>query len=144
MLPGYRLIGSIRLPVVPQHGDFFSGNLLLHRKQWHIVDWESFGFIDLPLYDVLTFFLSLLQTGEGDAEAWSPSLAANIPALMSWYAEQFGLSRKDMALLLPLTLMNWFHLQWTDGRRAFATRTYKAIENYFRNPESWERIIVGK
>lgn len=67
------------LPAIPQHGDFFCGNLLLHRRSWYIVDWESFGLVDLPLYDVLTFCLSLLQAGGDKAESWLPSLAANIP-----------------------------------------------------------------
>ncbi len=131
------------LPVIPQHGDFFSGNLLLHKEHWHIVDWETFGFVDLPLYDLFTFCLSLLRAGAGNPETWPASLPSLIAPLVSRYCKQFSLLRSDGAVLLPLTLVNWFHIQWADGRREFAERTYEAIESYFRDTDAWETAILG-
>lgn len=31
------------LPVIPQHGDLFSGNLLSDGDQWHVMDWKVSG-----------------------------------------------------------------------------------------------------
>ena len=49
------------LPVIPQHGDLFIDNVLRYREEYHIVDWDSFGEIDLPFHDLITLLLSFLQ-----------------------------------------------------------------------------------
>jgi hypothetical protein len=46
--------------------------------------------------------------------------------------------------LLPLTLANWFYLQWTDGRVEFSNRLYPAIKDYFENRERWENIFLSR
>ncbi len=129
------------LPVIPQHGDLYLGNLLANRGRWHVVDWESFGVIDLPLYDLFTFCFSLLQIGANTPETWRPSIAAEVPALVFRYSQEFSLAHEDLKLLLPLTLVNWFHLQWMDGREEFSTRMYRVIEHYFQNSSSWDRLV---
>jgi len=49
-----------RIPVLPQHGDLYSKNLIIGQDgKWGIVDWELFGNIDLPFYDVMRFLFSL-------------------------------------------------------------------------------------
>ena len=130
------------LPVMPQHGDLVIENVLLLGDQAHVVDWETLGRIDLPFYDLLTFVYSLLSE-EGDMpEAWDRSLVKEIPALIEQYAKPLGLSTADIPLLLPLTLANWFHLQWSDGHLGFAGRMYKIIEHCFEYPDLWHRAFV--
>lgn len=41
-----------RLPSVPQHGDFWPRNLLRVGESWRILDFESCGEVDLPLFDL--------------------------------------------------------------------------------------------
>jgi aminoglycoside phosphotransferase (APT) family kinase protein len=130
------------LPTIPQHGDLFSGNLLLHHDKWRILDWETYGLIDLPLYDLLTFFLSVLLARGPVPEHWRPSLLARMPALIATYSQRLGLSPADTRRLFPLTLANWFHLQWKDGRQEFATAMYKTIDHYFQSRELWENSIL--
>jgi aminoglycoside phosphotransferase (APT) family kinase protein len=130
------------LPVIRQHGDLFSGNVLADGHRWHIVDWESFGLVDLPFYDLLTFLISLL-TVQGDAPGqWNPILVKETARLMECYAGKLGLSPEMVSLLLPLTLANWFHLQWRDGRKEFADRMYQTIGNYFRYPDQWGKVFL--
>jgi aminoglycoside phosphotransferase (APT) family kinase protein len=129
------------LPVIPQHGDLYVGNLLSHRDRWRIVDWESFGSIDLPLYDLLTFCLSVLRTGGNVADQWRSSMVQQASPLIKRYCDAFGLSPEDSRTLLPLTLANWFHLQWADGRQEFSRELYKSIDQYFRCQNLWERIL---
>lgn len=130
------------LPIVPQHGDLFFGNLLSHRKRWYILDWESYGLIDLPLYDLLTLFLSLLLARGPVPERWPISLTRQIPALTESYSRAMDISVADTRLLFSLALANWFHLQWEDGRQQFATTMYNAVEQYFQHRDLWENIIL--
>ena len=130
------------LAVIPQHGDLFFSNILAHRGQWRVVDWESFGTIDFPFYDVFTLLLSLLRPGGDTPEQWDAALVKQAPVLMASYARALGLSVAGIPLLLPLTLANWFHLQWTDGRQEFCDRMYTTIQHYFEHPDGWESAFL--
>lgn len=131
------------LPVIPQHGDLFVSNVLSHRGRWHVIDWESFGAIDLPFYDLLTLLLSLLRGEGATPDKWKRSVVRQVPALIECYARAVGLCAADVMLLLPLTLANWFHLQWNDGRKEFAGFMYQTLEHYFEEPNTWEKVFVA-
>lgn len=130
-------------PVIPQHGDLFPGNLLHYGQQWHVLDWESFGIVDLPFYDLFTLLLSLLCAKGYNPEQWSPALVKQIPGLIECYARRLGLSPADAPLLLPLTLANWFHVQWSDDRGEFINRMYPMIEHYCEHTDRWRRIFFS-
>ena len=130
------------LPSVPQHGDCVTNNLLLHKKQWRLVDWENYGLIDLPFFDILVFAVSLLR-GQGDTpECWDEAAARQVPELLRRYAQAAGQPDCDVASLLPLSLANWFQLQLLDGRRAFAGRMYQMLQHYFENATVWEKTFL--
>jgi hypothetical protein len=131
------------LPVIPQHGDLSAGNLLLNGKQCCFVDWESFGSIDIPLYDLLTFFLSLLRAAGPRPAEWRWSIMAQAPMLIRRYCDALGLRADDSRALLPLVLVNWFHLQWTDGRAEFSRALYPSIGHYFSHPDLWTRMLTA-
>jgi hypothetical protein len=131
-----------RIPQIPQHGDLYAGNLLADGDRWRVVDWESFGLTDLPAYDLYTLLLSLLSSDGDGPTQWNTALVQQIPALVTAYAKSVGLAAEDMPVLLPLTLANWFHLQWRDGRSRFCDRLYRTVIDYFEHEESWERAFV--
>jgi aminoglycoside phosphotransferase (APT) family kinase protein len=130
-------------PVIPQHGDLFLDNVLSYRDQWHIVDWESFGVIDLPFYDLYTLLVSRFRADGEVPDQWDRSLTTQTSALVQQYAERLNLPAGDIRLLLPLTLVNWFHLQWSDGRKEFTRRMYKMIQHYFEHTNVWESVFFG-
>lgn len=132
------------LPVIPQHGDLFLSNVLSHREEWHVVDWETFGTIDLPFYDLVTLLFSLLRAGGETPDQWDASLAVQVPAAIESYAEALGLSAADVPRLFPLILANWFHLQWCDGRGEFTRLMYRTIHHYFEHTEIWEKIFCPR
>ena len=132
-----------RIPRIPQHGDLYAGNLMVDGARWHAVDWEVFGLIDFAGYDMFTLLLSLLRSGGDDPAQWDPALVRQLPALVRQYAGSVGLSSEDMPMLLPLTLANWFHLQWRDGRVPFCDRLYRTITVYFEQKASWERVFFA-
>jgi Phosphotransferase enzyme family len=135
------LIGA--LPVVPQHGDLYAGNLLENGGHWYVVDWESFGMVDLPMYDLYTLLLSMLQTRGSVPAEWSPELTGQMPSLVKKYAQELGVPLLDVPVLLPLTLANWFYIQWSDGRAKFSAGLYEVIEGYFAHESSWEKVFFA-
>jgi hypothetical protein len=55
------------VPAHLQHGDFWAGNLLLHRGHWRIIDFEDFGQVYAPLYDTLHLIQTSARSG-----LWGP------------------------------------------------------------------------
>lgn len=129
------------LPVIPQHGDLFLDNVLRHRNQWHVVDWETFGAIDLPFYDLLTLLVSVLRASGEIQGRSSPKLSGQVPVLIGRYARALQLPVSLVKVLLPLTLANWFYLHWLEGRMATMERMYGALEHYFEHNDIWEGIF---
>ena len=117
--------------------------MLSYRDQWRIVDWESFGATDLPFYDLCTLLVSCFQAYGETPDQWDRSRANQTSGLVRQYAKRLNLSAGDIRLLLPLTLVNWFHLQWSDGRKEFTRRMYKTIQHYFEHTNVWERVFLG-
>ncbi len=50
-------VGSLSLPIIPQHGDFQDNNLFIVDKRLKIIDWDDYGQINFPLFDFLTLAL---------------------------------------------------------------------------------------
>lgn len=133
-----------KVPIIPQHGDLYFGNILCYKRDFYIFDWESYGVIDLPMYDLVTLIVSLLhETGENSA-FWDTGLKARIPELVMRYRKRIGLSDSDVSLLLPLGLINWFVLQYRDGRQDFSKRMYSMIEQYFQYPKLWAEVFCAR
>jgi hypothetical protein len=132
------------LPVIPQHGDLYDGNLLCDRGAWRVIDWETFGTVTLPGYDLFTFLLSLLFARGRSSTEWPVGVTDRMPLLTAQYAARMGLGRKDMPLLLPLTLANWFYIQWRDGRAEFSNRIYATTADYFGHQRRWEETFFSE
>lgn len=129
------------LPLIPQHGDLMPGNLLSDGDRLYVVDWENFGKVDFPFYDLLTLLVSLLTERGERIEHWNSDLVKQVPDLIECYAQQLGLRAENVALLLPLTLANWLHLQWCEGRQQFADRMHKTIQHYFEHSDQWLKVF---
>ena len=56
---------TVELPQLPQHGDFCVDNLLVRPDgRIVVIDWEEFGAVRLPAYDLLTLFASMEPRGD--------------------------------------------------------------------------------
>jgi hypothetical protein len=130
------------LPVIPQHGDFFPDNVSLFQGQSRVLDWETFGAIDLPLYDLVTFLASLVVPTESALSTLDVKTARDVQAAVERYAKGIGLTHADIELLLPLSLVNWRLLMQLDGRTKFVARMDGLIEHYFEHPEIWHRVFL--
>ena len=136
-----------QLPVIPQHGDMHIGNVLRHGKQRYIVDWQSFGTIDLPFYDLFTLLLSALRFSDYPPEQCAPSVVRQVPMLVERYCRALDLPVSFLRWLLPLTLANWCHLEWPGLNRRtprFKDHAYWLAQHYFEQPNLWESVFLGK
>jgi hypothetical protein len=129
------------LPVIPQHGDLCAGNVISFRGEPRVVDWETFGKVNLPFFDLFTFLVSLIAPDGVPPESPDPDLFELAPALIDAYAQGIGVDACT-SNLLPLVLVNWFHLMWKDGRANFTARMYRLIEHVFRNPDFWQSLFL--
>lgn len=113
------------LPVLPQHGDLFIDNILRYRDEYHIVDWDNFGDINLPFHDLITVLLSLLQASSSTPEQWNRDLRTRIPFLVERYARGIQLQSAVLSVLLPLALANqlYLHCRTVECRFWEQTRT---------------------
>jgi aminoglycoside phosphotransferase (APT) family kinase protein len=132
------------LAVIPQHGDLYIDNVLSNGRNWYVIDWETFGAIDLPFYDLFTLLYSVLRRQGETPEAWQPSLVRQLPVLVHRYARALQLPTEGLSLLLPLVFANWFHLQWADGRMEFARRMYGVMRHYFEHSDLWQAAFLGE
>ena len=128
------------LPVIPQHGDLYLENIISFRGHPYVLDWETFGVIDLPFYDLLTFLLSLLMPHWAVPKNFDHRLVQQLSKLLEHYASRMGLPMPDPELLLPLVLANWFQLMWMDGRKEFTERMYGLISHFFEHPDAWRPL----
>lgn len=92
-----------------QHGDFWPGNLVRHRSSWWVIDYEEFGTVFSPLYDIFHY---LQQTARvrtwGASDEWLGEGASRMPGawkrafgrLLDHQIEQLGLSREEVVAAL--------------------------------------------
>lgn len=132
-----------QLPVIPQHGDLFLGNVLRDGGQFYFVDWENFNIIDFPYYDLFTLLFSLLRGFGRTPECCPARVAKQIPKLIQRYTLELCLPVSNLNLLFPLTLANWFHMLYARGNREFDGEMYKLIESYFENEHRWQKILFN-
>ncbi|GAI92803.1 unnamed protein product, partial [marine sediment metagenome] len=56
------------VPMSPQHGDFWHGNIVESCNHLGIYDWEFFGKVNIPLFDFFHFLTMLLTSPENFAK----------------------------------------------------------------------------
>ncbi len=57
------------LPSIPQHGDLWPSNIVRYRRRWWLLDYEDFGQIRVPLYDMYHLLRSCMVQQTRRAEA---------------------------------------------------------------------------
>jgi hypothetical protein len=132
-----------KLPVIPQHGDLYLDNVLRYQDQRHIIDWEDFGKVDLPFYDLLTLLHSSLSATAHKPEHWDPSVKQQIVPLLERYSRGVPAPSAAIRLLLPLTLANRLYYHCGEGRAAAAAIVSAGIEHYFEHTSYWQEVFIG-
>jgi len=107
-----------RLPPAPQHGDFVANNLATRRRRLVVFDWEDFGKVWWPGFDLCTLVMTSLDPGvlaEVRATARpEESLARRVPVLVPACAA-IGCTLAEFWRLVPLYLLRFLDLKGTYG-----------------------------
>jgi len=89
----------------PQHGDLWPGNIMLDHDTWRLLDFDSFGQVQVPLFDAchltMTSMEYLLTGGNGYPRPWltylerRDELGEGAIAVLHHNAEAHGFSRQQ-------------------------------------------------
>lgn len=138
--------GKKLLPRIPQHGDFCFNNLLIKEEQIVIIDWENYGQVCLPLYDLCTLFFAyreerfcLLPEDGATRSLFATSIRK--------YCSDFNLNRDSVHLLVPLFFIYFFFLRQSDNlacnSKSEENLLLEELRYYFQNQDSWIAQIFG-
>ena len=120
------------LPHVKQHGDLVVGNIGVTKLGFAIFDWEDFGGVVLPGFDLATLLCSAM---EFDPERIIGGIIAKTdPAVMRMltaYCRVCGIDQEMFVCMLPIYLMIFLYLKETEGyameSRVMVRRVIEAI-----------------
>jgi aminoglycoside phosphotransferase (APT) family kinase protein len=131
-------LGDVPLPRVSQHGDFTLGNLLAGPKGTvGVVDWEEFGQIRTPAYDLSVLFSNLPRRDPfADRKLGQACFGA-----LAAYAAATGLDRHWLRVLVPVGMMQFVLFCASEGREEPLGRTLARLESLaHRGPEALEGL----
>lgn len=100
------------LGAVAQHGDFVANNLGMTRRGLRVFDWEDFGKVSLPGFDVCTLAVSLVNEIAPDAVMRRDGpLASRVEAFVAPACKPIGIDLDLFWRLVPLYLLAFLHLK---------------------------------
>lgn len=91
-----------RLPLVPSHGDFGGGAILIHDRQIAVIDWEFFQPRCLPLFDLFKLFIHPGVALFG-SKRWGMQDQFRALFELTWYADLAGRLIQNLCTELQLT-----------------------------------------
>jgi thiamine kinase-like enzyme len=77
-----------KIPLIWQHGDFHFANIFIDGEKMKLLDWENFGEIELPMYDLFTFLSS-----RAGAELSADEFVRKFKKELENYATTFSVDR---------------------------------------------------
>jgi len=118
------------LPAQRQHGDFVPNNFGMRGDRLLIFDWEDFGKVDLPGFDLAVLLGSLVDFDPGRLRAMRDAELARAP--VAWLNEACRLARIDTGLFLRslpfyLCLFMWLKDRYSPAIRLKVNRAVAAL-----------------
>lgn len=132
---------DVALPRVLQHGDFTLGNLLAGPKGTvMVVDWEEFGVVRTPGYDLAVLFSNLPGR---DPFADRRLGKACVEALAS-YSAAAGLDPRWLKVLVPVGMMRFALFCASVGREGPFERSLARLESLARRGPKALHMLGGE
>jgi len=127
------IIGELK--VFPQHGDFCLNNLMVEKKDMHVIDFEDFGMTNLPLFDEFTLALSLASQAP---ESAGSSFEKELFLCTQEKLEQLGIERD----LLPSLFMCHLLVRlgpWSAGvqRKEYREWLLSVLDRFVLSPKEF-------
>ena len=100
------------LPHIRQHGDFVINNIGITDTGIVIFDWEDFGRVELPGFDIGLLLMSCLGYNADFIKLWfEQGVPQDLDEVIAAAREGLGLSRAMLWMLLPLYLVHFLYLK---------------------------------
>ena len=100
------------LPHARQHGDLVANNVGLASRTLVIFDWEDFGRVQLPGFDVALLLMSFLDFDAVRLKRWfERSEPRELDKIVTTAAGNLGISRSMLWMWLPIYLAHFLHLK---------------------------------
>ena len=112
-----RSLGADSWGRLPQHGDFVINNLGHSSRGLVVFDWEDYGQIELPGFDIFTLVLSLLpDSADGLRSVMGSSVAdRHLDFFIDRACSLQGIDRSVFGRLIPLYLVVFLYLKRNYG-----------------------------
>jgi hypothetical protein len=135
-----RQLVRIGLLTVPQHGDFSLGNVLARRSGGIVViDWEDYGSVRLPGYDLVVLFATLPDRDFlGDRR-----LRRLLSDGFRRYAERLKVDERWLPVLVPLHLARFFLSCEATGRHDQARAALSHLATLARGGDGLVDALAG-
>lgn len=133
------------LPRILQHGDFCFNNILIQGDHVSVVDWEDFGEVSLPGYDLVSLFLNFYTLGDPqqlerffEDNRFVGYMRNGIEA----YFKAFDLPLNLAHGIFAFTLMQRF-LHSHQLVRSSTEMFWHQVSAYVQHPERFSRLLEG-
>ncbi len=131
-------------PKIPQHGDFFISNILFNSNGIYILDWEDFGQICIPGYDLYFLLLDLFANERFLAERLPHKIMKiknSIKDNIKKYFESFSIPLKYSRFIFIITLLKQFEYSYRLGRSSIYY-FWNRLMSYAENTEKYDHLFV--
>jgi hypothetical protein len=100
------------LPHIRQHGDLVANNIGLAPRTLVIFDWEDFGRVQLPGFDVALLLMSFLDFDVIRLKHWfERNEPCELDDIVTTAADHLGISRSMLWMWLPIYLAHFLYLK---------------------------------
>jgi len=133
------------LPPIPQHGDFYFGNMLFRGEEVSVIDWEDFGAVCVPGYDLFSLFLSFFTPWRPAEVEWffgNAQLAEKFRKGVRDYFRALGIPLELAGGLLGFTVIQQFAYSERVGS-SNAQALWQRLQAYLDNAERFARLLEG-
>jgi hypothetical protein len=106
------------LPHTRQHGDLVANNIGLTRRTPVLFDWEDFGRVQLPGFDVALLLVSFLNFDAVRLKHWfERNEPRELDGIVTTAVDHLGIGRSTLWMWLPVYLAHFLHLKTAFGYR---------------------------
>ncbi len=116
---------------IPQHGDLYFDNVLTKGRQVYFLDWEDFGAINLPGYDLFSLVFDVCNLQDEKVDLVEKSLDS-VARCTEDYFRSLEIPAGIVGALMAYTLVQQYCRSWTQGRtskEAFRRRLVFLADN---------------
>jgi hypothetical protein len=131
------------LSEIPQHGDLGFSNILVARDRITVVDWEDFGRVVVPGYDLFCLLLSFYAPGDPVLlqRFWgAPDLRQSLRGAVDAYFAAFGIPRKLTGAILGFSVMRQFLCAHQLGRSS-AQMLWQRVVAYVQDRDRFRHLL---